>query len=222
MRLGSMETALAVRLPDVLAKFRSQNPKAQLTLRTGPTDDLIDHVLAHRLDAALVGGHVHHPAIIQEPIYREQLVLVTDQSVDAPDQIDNRQLLVFKQGCSYRTAAEQGLRSSGFAPVELSELGTLDGILACVAAGIGITLLPRSVVERRWFDNSGSAPTLKYFAVGGPEMTIETMLIKHIDATPNQTLDHLVDIIRSSVSDLRGSRERPSVEDTNRASCLGH
>ncbi|SAK71794.1 LysR family transcriptional regulator [Caballeronia hypogeia] len=28
------------------------------------------------------------------------------------------------------------------------ELGTLDGIVSCVAAGMGITLLPKAVVER--------------------------------------------------------------------------
>ncbi len=191
LRLGSMESTLAVRLPAVLGEFRRRHPKVRLNLMSGPTDDLVDALLAHRLDAALVAGRVHHPDIVQEVAFAEEIVLVADAGVTDPVQIDDRLLLVFRQGCSYRAIAEQWLRASGRTPVEIAEFGTLDGILGCVTAGVGVTLMPRSVVARPQYEG-----LLKAFPIGTPGMTIDTLLIRHKGAVPNRTLDAFLDVLR--------------------------
>jgi DNA-binding transcriptional LysR family regulator len=36
----------------------------------------------------------------------------------------------------------------GIIPAKIMEFGTLEGILGCIHAGLGVSLLPRSVVER--------------------------------------------------------------------------
>jgi len=54
---------------------------------------------------------------------------------------------VFRPGCSYRARFEEWLRHEGVIPEKMMEFGTLDGIIGCVAAGLGVSLLPRSVVE---------------------------------------------------------------------------
>ena len=56
--------------------------------------------------------------------------------------------LVFRTGCTYRQRLEQVLAEFGWPSATRFELGTLDGMVGCVAAGMGITLLPRAVVER--------------------------------------------------------------------------
>jgi len=193
LRLGSMESTLAVRLPAVLAELRRQHPKMRLDLTSGPTDDLVEALLAHRLDAALVGGRIDHPGILQEVAFTEEIVLVTDTGVVDLAQVENRLLLVFKQGCSYRALAEQWLRTSGLAPVDISELGTLDGILGCVAAGVGMTLMPKSVVDRPQYKG-----LLKAVSIGKTGMMIDTMLITHKEAVPNRTLDKFLEILRKS------------------------
>ncbi len=191
LRLGSMESTLAVRLPAVLGEFRRRHPKVRLSLMSGPTDDLVDALLVHRLDAALVAGRVHHPDIVQEVAFTEEIVLVADAGVTDPARIDDRLLLVFRQGCSYRAIAEQWLRTSGRTPIEIAEFGTLDGILGCVTAGVGVTLMPRSVVVRPQYEG-----LLKAFPIGTPGMTIDTMLIRHKGAVPNRTLDAFLDVLR--------------------------
>lgn len=52
LRLGSMETTAAVRLPEVLATFHREAPRVSLSLVAGPSQYLIQEVLAGRLDAA--------------------------------------------------------------------------------------------------------------------------------------------------------------------------
>lgn len=197
LRLGSMESTLAVRLPAVLAEFRRQYSKVRLNLMSGPTDELVDALLAHKLDAALVGGHIRHPDILQEVAFTEEIVLVADAGCTDWTRIEDRLLLVFKQGCSYRALAEQWLRASGLAPVEIAELGTLDGILGCVAAGMGVTLMPKSVAARPQYKG-----LLKTFPAAEPGMMIDTMLIRHKEAIPNGTLDKFLDILRGYAEKL--------------------
>jgi len=53
---------------------------------------------------------------------------------------------LFRPGCTYRVIIENWLREAGIVPYSMTEFGTLEGILGCVAAGMGVTLLPCSVV----------------------------------------------------------------------------
>ena len=55
-------------------------------------------------------------------------------------------VLAFREGCSYRKRLEQYLDHVGIQSRKVIELGTLDGILGCVAAGLGIAMVPRTVI----------------------------------------------------------------------------
>ena len=48
-------------------------------------------------------------------------------------------MITFRHGCSYRAILEHWLHEEGVRPQNRMELGTLDGIIGCVAAGLGIT-----------------------------------------------------------------------------------
>lgn len=74
LRIGSMETTAAVRLPALLSEFYLVYPEVQIEVRTGPTAELLEHVLAHRLDGAFVAGPVHHPNIVARSAFCEELV----------------------------------------------------------------------------------------------------------------------------------------------------
>src|SRR5947207_480153 len=78
LRIGAMETTAAARLPQVLAAFNRKHPQVDLILDTGPTDYLLDGVLKHRLDVALVAAPVPHPELEQVPVFEEELVRITN------------------------------------------------------------------------------------------------------------------------------------------------
>ena len=50
--------------------------------------------------------------------------------------------MVFHAGCTYRLHLEALLAARGAFGVRRLEFGTLDGIIGCVGAGVGVTLLP--------------------------------------------------------------------------------
>jgi DNA-binding transcriptional LysR family regulator len=56
-------------------------------------------------------------------------------------------VIVFRAGCSYRQRLTEYLAHRGFVDLRWMEMGTLDGIIGCVAASVGLSLIPRVVAE---------------------------------------------------------------------------
>lgn len=195
LRLGAMETTAAIRLPAVLMSYRQRHPEVQLSLVTGTTAELIRGVLERRLDAAFVGGFHQLPELHQKQVFEEELVLVSSSrfaSLKALQRAMSQQsILVFKTGCFYRSTFERWLECAGLLPQQVLELGTLDGILSCVAAGMGVTLLPRTVIERRQDRRSLNCHTLpRDFA------HVATVLLRRQDTPESAALRSLIEIAR--------------------------
>jgi DNA-binding transcriptional LysR family regulator len=180
LRLGTMETTAAVRLPAVLKRFHKTHPGVQLEVRTGTTAEMLEQVLAHKLDGAFVAGPIDHPELTGGPTFAEELVLV--RAAHSPD-IAQRLLdghltvIVFRLGCSYRQAMEAAFVSRGWLPYQRLEFGTLDGILGCVAADVGVAVLPRSAVEA-----FGRGKGLQAQVLGRKGLIVETWFVRRTDA----------------------------------------
>lgn len=154
LSIGSMETTAAVRLPSLLADFHHRFPAVRLSLRTAPTADLVAAVLDGSLDGAFVAGPIDHAELGATTAFTEELVLVTARrwaslaALRAGTPESGPTALVFRTGCTYRQRLEQVFSEFGWPSAARFELGTLDGMIGCVAADMGVTLLPRAVVAR--------------------------------------------------------------------------
>lgn len=210
LAIGSMETTAAVRLPPLLARFHQTCPEVKLTLRTGPTAALVDGVLDGTFDAAFVCGPIDHPELVSVPVFKEELVLVSAsrwasltslrKAVTAPGPT----ALVFRTGCSYRQRLEQILSEFGWPSSARLEFGTLDGIIGCVAANMGITLLPRMVVER-----AGLNGNIRAHSLDSHHKWAETFFIRRRLRPEDSAIKSFVACIKSNGTD-------PSVHYTKR------
>jgi LysR family transcriptional regulator, cell division regulator len=175
LAIGSMETTAAVRLPALLADFHRRFPAVRLSLRTATTADLVAAVLDGSLDGAFVAGPIEHADLTSMVAFREELVLVTAKHVKNLAELRSTTpesgptALVFRTGCTYRQRLEQVIAEFGWPSAIRFELGTLDGMIGCVAAGMGVTLLPRAVVER----NQG----VSIHALSPAQARVETLFI---------------------------------------------
>ena len=148
--VGSLETTAALRLSPVLAEYAAAYPSVDLVLKTGTTAELIESVLAAELEGAFVCGPVDHPALSWDLAFREEMALATSPSVASLDDLALREgvkLVILRSGCSYRQRLEDILARRGIVGLRQLEFGTLDSIIGCVGAGLGVTLLPRGVLE---------------------------------------------------------------------------
>lgn len=146
-----METTAAIRLPVLFSKYHKDFPEVDLTLKTGSTEQNIQAVLQNELDGAFVSGPINHPDLIQKEVFEEELMLITDtvhSPISSIKEIQKRTLLVFHSGCAYREKFEQWLVQEKMIPNKIMEFGTIDGIIGCVAAGLGVSMLPQSVITK--------------------------------------------------------------------------
>ena len=179
LAIGSMETTAAVRLPPLLADFHRRYPAVRLSLRTATTADLVAAVLDGSLDGAFVAGPIAHADLVTTLAFREELVLVTARrwaslaELRAGTPQSGPTALVFRTGCTYRQRLEQVMTEFGWPSSARFELGTLDGMIGCVAADMGVTLLPRAVVERSEMNGKISIHTL-----GPGQARVETLFIQ--------------------------------------------
>lgn len=145
--IGSMETTAAIRLPPLLAAYHRSYPQVELNLITGTSEESLTRLLDYQIEGAFVAGIVSHKDLIAEKAYEEELVLAAPTNNDPFSQREGFKVLVFRAGCAYRAHLENWLRTSGRVPYQMMEFGSIEGILGCVAAGMGISFLPRSIVN---------------------------------------------------------------------------
>ena len=144
LRIGAMETFAALHLPSALKAVRNEHPGLDLRVSTDTTSTRTEKVLDHQLDCACVAGPVIHPDLQFDELVIEELVQVHAAGTD-PVLLP---LILFREGCAYRTRALAWQRAQGHAVADAMEFGTLEGILGCIAVGLGWTLMPRRVVEQ--------------------------------------------------------------------------
>lgn len=154
--IGSMETTAAIRLPSLLAAYHRTYPQVELNLVTGPSEASIRRLLDFEVDGALVAGEINQELLQAEKAFDEELVLVAPTDVKEIGQLKERTILVFRSGCSYRAQLERWLRDTGNVPYQIMELGSIEGILGCILAGMGVSFLPRSVVDKSNFQKTFS------------------------------------------------------------------
>lgn len=195
LAIGSMETTTAIRLPPLLAAFRRQQPQVSLSLETRPTARLLDAVLERRLDGAFVAGPIDNPALEIHVAFEEELVLVSATRWARLQDLgrcldEGGAAIMFKLGCSYRQRFEQVLSELGWPGFSRLEMGTLDGILGCVGADVGISLLPRAVVA-----NATNAAALACHPLEARRGLVQTLFVRRKDEPPSEALNRFLSLL---------------------------
>lgn len=159
LRIGSMESTAAARLPGPLSALHVQYPDVQLRITTAPSRQLIEQVRNGLLDCVFAAlppcGEMASASDLEavglhaEPVFREEILVVLPPghtAIRKGADITVRSLAAFADGCSYRVLAEEWLGQDRL-PLDIQEVGSYHSMLACVAAGGCVSLVPRSVLE---------------------------------------------------------------------------
>ena len=162
-RIGSMESTAAARLPPLLSDYHQQYPDVQIELATGTSGMLIGKVHRFAVEAAFVSAPFSPDELDKQEAFVEELVLIAARNtapIKTPKDLQNRTVIAFPTGCSYRRILEDWLGKSGVVPDRVLELGSYHAIVACVAAGSGIAIMPRAVLQAMRAENEITISTL--------------------------------------------------------------
>ena len=155
LRLGTLESPAAPRLPPLLSRFHERYPDVFIELVTRSTSRLLDMVQRYEVDAALISEPFTTPELATQNASDEDLVLIAARSAPlATGVLDSEQLprctvIAFPAGCSYRRILEEWFASIGAAPHRILETAPYHAIVACIATGTGVGIMPRSTLMRR-------------------------------------------------------------------------
>jgi DNA-binding transcriptional LysR family regulator len=175
LRLGAMESTAAVRLPPAFKRLQARYPELAVELHTGDPRQLAAQVLAGELDAALIAEPAVDNRLQRLSVYDEELVLIApagQSPIRTPRDIAQPTLLAFHPGCPHRSRLEEWFTRARVMPERIVELGSYHAILGCAAAGMGVALMPRSVLEG--FAERGG---LSVHPMKGRYHTVRTLLV---------------------------------------------
>lgn len=204
LRLGAMESTAAVRLPGPLSAFHRQFPDVVLELRTGNPQVLAAAILAGDIDAALVSEPVADAPFEKVLAFGEELVVVSaldHPPIDTPGNLPVA-MVAFEHGCPHRRRLEAWYQRRGGMPERVVELGSYHAMLGCVVIGMGVALLPKSVLS-----TFPERKRLRVHALPRGEDRAETVLIWRKGAgSPN--IQALQQILQRDAPAARKSKRR--------------
>lgn len=149
------ETLAIYRLPAVLAWFRRRWPGVGLSFITCAHDSLAADLAKGVTDLAfLLAESIVAPDLEAQALAFEPLVLVASPGhplaalpVCPLAALEDQDLLLTRTDCSYRKLLQQALAQEGVRPGAILELNSIEAIKRCLAAGLGLSLLPRVAVR---------------------------------------------------------------------------
>jgi DNA-binding transcriptional LysR family regulator len=190
LRIGSLESTAGSRLAPILSRYHRQHPGVIVELATANTAALLQRVAAFEIEAAFVSEPFVAGSLHSMPVFDEELVLITGRDVaqvKRPADLAGLSMIAFVAGCSYRKRLEEWL---GFTPARILELGSYQAMIACVAAGTGFAIVPRSLLVAL-----KAASEVRQHELPARIRRNRTHLVWH--GTPSTALERLKELLNS-------------------------
>jgi DNA-binding transcriptional LysR family regulator len=162
LMVSAPETLLTYRLPRLLALFHERHPKVRLSVMPSAVGRLVGSmrraVEEASVDVAFVlDGSVDAPGLSVEPLLEESVSVIVpanhalaSSALVASRDLSGETLLLPEapeSGCAYRGQFERQLGSAGIVPPERMEFQSIEAVKQCVAAGMGVSVLPSVAVN---------------------------------------------------------------------------
>lgn len=157
LSLGAGNTAGVYLLPRVLGRFHAQHPNVRVSLKVGPTRDLLDMLGHGALDLALMEDTTADEArrpLERAPFLTDELVLIAPPGGPAgplpASALAELELLARPATSATELSIRAALAAAGLPPERLRvglELGSTEAIKQGVMAGLGVGFVSRFAIR---------------------------------------------------------------------------
>jgi DNA-binding transcriptional LysR family regulator len=144
----------APRLPEALADFHEAHPGIQIGLRQGSATEIVALVAAGGVDVAVLSLTEEPAGVALTPVTEEPLrvAVALDDELNGKtvtlDALRGRPFILAEPGTALRETVMAAAQTAGFSPLPLFEVGDPLTVRYLVRAGLGISLVPASWLER--------------------------------------------------------------------------
>jgi DNA-binding transcriptional LysR family regulator len=204
LRISAPESVVTYRLSLLLREFRRRFPHVELIFRPH-----LDQALAIELETGKVDlvidmrDAVSNPAFQSIPLRIERIFLLAHanhplarQRTVKPADLAGQTLLLTENGCGYRAKLDRVLAMQSIRPGHVTEFSSVEAIKQCVAAGMGLAILPAIAVAREIRQNQ-----LKRLQWAGPSLDIQTHFLWHKDKWISPAMAAFRDLVKDSLDE---------------------
>jgi molybdate transport repressor ModE-like protein len=153
IHIGASTTPGVYLLPDTLGCFRRDHPNVAVEVEIAATGEILERLLAGRIQLALVGETTVDERLELEPFLADEIVGIAKPGLlrirngtADPDAVSKETLLVREQNSSTRQVAERELAHAGVRSASVWELDSSEAIKRAAREGLGVAFLSRYAV----------------------------------------------------------------------------
>jgi LysR family cyn operon transcriptional activator len=149
LRLGATDAATEI-LSDAFLRVHARYPGIEVSVEIDATAALIRSLRQARLDMVLGTLPVHEPDVKEEELARERLCLVAPRALripSLPDLLGRQPFIAYPRGSTTRDLIERAMARKGLVARPVMEIGRPAIMAQLVASGLGVSVLPESVIR---------------------------------------------------------------------------
>jgi LysR family transcriptional regulator, low CO2-responsive transcriptional regulator len=153
IHIGASTTPGVYLLPDTLGCFRRDHPKVAVEVEIAATGEILERLLAGRIQLALVGETTVDERVELEPFLADEIVGVAKPGLlriqdgkAKADAVSKETLLVREENSSTRQVAERELTRASVRFASVWELDSSEAIKRAAREGLGVAFLSRYAV----------------------------------------------------------------------------
>ncbi|MBI4328741.1 MAG: LysR family transcriptional regulator [Chloroflexi bacterium] len=185
-------------LPSILQAFRSRFPGAEVSIRTGRSQEILQLLLSDDVQLGLTRSLVH-PEIEAVHLYDEEIVLVTPPGhpfashpgVTLYD-IGREPLILYDPSSTYYLIISRVCQEAGIVPRVLMQLDSVEATKKMVEQGLGISLLPIHSLTRELAQGS----LVHVPIMGSDPIVLPTSVLMRRDRAPSGVSQAFLDVLR--------------------------
>lgn len=159
LTIGASTTIAEYMLPALLGEFKNSYPEINLRLKVSNTEGIVSMVEHNVIDLGVVEAPVSNKNLVVEVCHEDHLVVVAVPDHELvkrggkvkPADIKRYPFVCREEGSGTREVILQYLVEQNINPAEMNfclELGSPEALKGAVEAGMGISILSRSTIEK--------------------------------------------------------------------------
>lgn len=201
-------------LPAILPEFQAQFPKIELNIVEGTNQTLENHLLARRIDLAVINYTSYHKQLAYVQLPSEEMLLILSQNhrlaaqcrldikeVARPSlslhQISMEPFIYLAPHHGVRTMVDSIFTSIGICPPKVLESGNNATAHALVAVGMGITILPDNFVRY-----VAAERNCLYFSISDARYYRKVAIAYPKSNNISRSMSYLIDLTAKKMHDL--------------------
>ena len=148
LTIGATQTISASRIPKLFTLFHEKNPAVSLVLKTEKQEVLLDKLIKNELNGSFIYDNYNSVNVKEIFSFREEIALISSLAINDPSNITAPIIVNTDNQCPYGKLLKEWFAINSSNPT-IIEFDTLEAILNGITAGLGVSLLPKSILPKK-------------------------------------------------------------------------